>query len=266
MNQSFKTLVILVFLGTNSIHAQTGVKPENPDNSYVQNMRLIIGLEGGINGTFSYRDFAHRQEYDFPYQTYEYKNYPNSGYSYGLSLQWNFRNRLSIRSGLSLDYKSIVSLTDYNLNYNPYIFYKVRQTSSFEYLTIPLMAKLTFGKKVQFFGNAGIFLAFLVKQNNHLETEVSSYFGTPVPQPGESYSNMANLRKLDAGISGGAGIAVPIGKHLLISAEWRHYLGLRNSWKPDYSQPQKFLAQGSLLLHTMGASLGIAYRFSSREN
>jgi hypothetical protein len=248
------------------------LKPSDPDNPYVQNKRLMIGIEGGLTHTFVYSDFAHRPAYEYPYQNYTFEKQSKSGYSYGLSLQWNFRNRLSIRSGLSYDYKEFYSQTSFNY-YNGYNTYTgeissiAKQTSSFDYLTVPLMAKITFGKKFQIFCNAGIYLAFLTRQSDYREEWLRNNFGGPaVYNYKESNNNgIHNYRKMDGGLSGGLGIAVPIGKHLLISAEWRHYYGLRNNWRPDYNKEQPFLAKGALLFHTVGGNLGIAYRFSSRE-
>lgn len=141
------------------------------------------------------------------------------------------------------------------------------QTSSFGYLTIPLMAKVTFGKKIQIFCNAGIFAAFLTKQTDDVASWLkNNYEGPEVYDYKESSNNgIQNYRKMDAGLSCGAGIGVPIGKHLLISAECRYNYGLRNSWRPDYSKEQPFLAKGELLLRTIGGNIGIAYKFSARE-
>ncbi|MGV3612517.1 MAG: porin family protein [Fluviicola sp.] len=293
MNQFLKALVILLIFTPGIALAKTGLNdqtytniseypmnPNNPDSikrqkmydRYFQKYRLMIGIEGGLNHTFSYGDFSHKPEYEYPYQNYKFDRHSRSGYSYGLSLQWNFKKWISIRSGLSYDYKAFYSETSFNNNLGSnsppgLITSFSNQTSSFGYLTIPLMAKVTFGKKIQIFCNAGIFAAFLTKQTDDVASWLkNNYEGPEVYDYKESSNNgIQNYRKMDAGLSCGAGIGVPIGKHLLISAECRYNYGLRNSWRPDYSKEQPFLAKGELLLRTIGGNIGIAYKFSARE-
>lgn len=238
------------------------VKSKDIEFPYFQNNRLTIGISAGPNCTFARGETS-------PGPNYTFKTYPNAGSSYELALQWNFKRRLSIRSGILYEQKSVVCNTYYTspgweqlINHH--------MVSTFDYLTIPVLAKLTFGKKVQFFCNAGFFISILNKQQDQIKSDYAifgyPYTGYQFSTTEVTQNNSTMYKKVDSGLSGGIGIGIPVKKRFYISAEWRQNYGMKSifnldNWKGQYTG----IKNGRLLTNSMGFLVGISYRLSFRE-
>ncbi|TSJ40105.1 outer membrane beta-barrel protein [Fluviicola chungangensis] len=239
------------------------VKPKDPENTSFQNNRITIGISGGPNCTFARGETS-------PGPNYTFKTYPNAGSSYELALQWNFKRRLSIRSGLLYEQKSVVCNTYYTSpGWEQLINHHL--VSTFDYLTIPVLAKLTFGKKVQFFCNAGFFISILNKQQDQIKSNyalfVYPYTGYEFSTTEVTQNNRTMYKKTDSGLSGGIGMGIPIKKRFCVSAEWRQNYGMKtifnlDNWKGQYTG----IKNGRLLTNSMGFLVGISYRLSFRES
>ncbi|MCU0433802.1 MAG: PorT family protein [Bacteroidia bacterium] len=141
------------------------------------------------------------------------------GFSGGVFAQYNFKKIFSIRTGAYFERKGARSEFELiDINGNPIGTY--RGQSRFDYFTVPLLLRANFGKKINWFVNAGPYAGFLIKQTDYTEAINN------IPE------NTADLteffKKNDFGISFGAGIHYPLNDNLTLSFEARNNLGLVN--------------------------------------
>lgn len=166
-------------------------------------------------------------------------------YSGGLSFQYFFTKTVSLRTNISYERKGFSIKEKASDQYgNPVgemIFH-----SDFNYLTIPILARLTLGKKVKLFGNIGPYIGYLLKQTD--VTEAYAEF------PKSEVDNTDNYNKTDFGISAGLGTKIPIGDKLIFSLEIRDNLGLTNI----SSIP--VINDGSIKTNTTNLLIGIGYK------
>ena len=125
--------------------------------SFGQSNILDIGVEGGLsNASLRGNDYINK--------------YHSSriGYSGGLFVQYNLKKTISFRSGCFYEQKGSsfeFQVTDYSAQQTG----EIHGKESFDYLTIPLLIRATFGKKLQYFFNAGSYYNLISGKNPSLE-------------------------------------------------------------------------------------------------
>ena len=214
-HKSFLFLSIpILFLFCNQLNAQTN--------------KFEIGVEVSPSFTFlKGRDFIE-------------KFYNGTlGYSGGISFQYNFGKKVALRSNISYERKGGAhyggltdnygaSIENSSLNYN------------FDYLTLPILVRFSFGNKVKYFINGGPYLGYLLSQTFVIK--------------GDNYKtntieNTSSYNSLDAGISLGTGLQYPINEKLYFSSEIRGNLGLLST-----------LPKVDTKVNSVNLLLGIAYK------
>jgi len=172
-------------------------------------------------------------------------------FSSGLTFQYNFPKFISIRTNISFERKGLTtqgSATDQDGNQIG----ELTIHSNFDYLTIPILGRLTFGKKINFFVNAGPYIGYLIKQ-----TDVTEAFGE---YPKTENDNTDNFKRTDLGITTGLGVRFPIKNKLFLSLEIRNNFGLTNI----SSVP--VVNDGAIKTNSTNLLIGIEYRFGTRIN
>lgn len=148
--------------------------------------------------------------------------YHNSrtGYSGGLFFQYNLQKIISIKTGCYYELKGSSTellLTDQNGQpIGP-----VHGKENFEYLTVPFLAKATFGNNVNYFVNAGPYIGFLIKQTE--KTEAFQNY------PSTNSDNSENFNNVEIGLSAGLGLSYTMQQKYSFSTEVRNNLGLTNT-------------------------------------
>ena len=172
------------------------------------------------------------------------------GFSGGLTFQYNFSKLISLRTNISFERKGLTTKSQATDEYgNP--IGELTFHSNFNYLTLPLLCRLTFGKKINFYVNAGPYLGYLLKQKN-----ITEAFGE---YPKTETDNIDNFERLDFGLTTGLGMNFPIQEKLLLSVEIRNNLGLTNI----SSLP--VVNDGSIKTNSTNLLIGIAYRIGNRN-
>lgn len=192
------TLIIALFLAL----GMTSLK--------AQNSMFDLGLEGGPNLSTV---FVKSTLYDFDTDQAIY-------WSGGAIFQYNFKNFLSIKTGFSYQRKGFqlnnILFVD---NSGNTVAGKGKSNTRMDYLTFPVLVKASFGKKVQFFVNAGPYAGYLLQK-----TDRTKINGTSNTYTDDMNSN--GINRWDFGIAGGVGIAVPIRTFWVITVEARNYSGV----------------------------------------
>jgi hypothetical protein len=219
------TLIALAFIaiGAASTHAQTS-------------NRYDWGIEGGPNLN-TFRMSAN------PF----FDPKPLVAGSGGFIFQYNTKKILSFKTGFSFQRKGYqikdLYFTDNMGNYIG----SGKMVVTLDYITLPLLVKASFGKKTQFFINAGPYAGFLLNEKSR------AFNGNKVVDE-DNITGDAN--RFDFGVTGGIGIAVPIKESWRIHAEVRNYFGLTNLDESAFSD---------VYTNTTDLRVGVVYRLGFRE-
>ena len=224
------TLLIVSFFlfGTAFLHAQTS-------------NRYDWGIEGGPN-------FSDLRTKNYNYYFIEKK--PSIFGSAGFIFQYNTKKILSFKTGFSFQRKGAqyqgLIYTDQFGNYLG----TAKNVVALDYVTLPILVKASFGKRVQFFVNAGPYAGFLLSKNE--KTIIDTENGKEVYKD----HNLSNLNRFDFGIASGIGISIPIKESWKIHAELRNYFGLTDMNPKDPYE---------LYTNTTDLRVGLVYRLGFRE-
>jgi opacity protein-like surface antigen len=201
-----------------------------------QNSKFNIGIEGG--GGFASLRLGRWSDF-----------YINSraGYAAGLSFQYNFSNMLALRSGCYFERKGNSFSYDY--------YYRPGHESgltTYDYLSVPLLFRATFGKKVKYFINAGPYLGILLYHRWHTD---------PNDQGRVRHFSMTDWHdKADAGLSAGAGLLFKMKEKLTLSFELRNNLGLRNIF------PNNDIVNSSVRTNAVNLMAGISFSLGATRS
>lgn len=200
--------------------------------------KFELGIEGGPSLTYLRGNEVLKEIND-----------PTIGFSGGVTFQYNFPKIVSLRTNVSFERKgSVVKSNFTDANGNPMGEFKVY--TNFEYLTLPVLARVSFGKKFKFFTNVGPYFGFLIKQT--FVTEETDQF------QGGTSDNTENDKRFDVGLSGGIGGSLTVKGKFVITLEARHNLGLYNVSKVPVAN------DGSILTNSTNLLIGFAYGFGAR--
>jgi hypothetical protein len=212
-----------------------------------QNNRYDWGIEGGPN-------FSTMIVKNYPYLEDNIK--PAIFGSAGFIFQFNTKKILSFKTGFSFQRKGFQTsdfiFTDNSGNYIG----KGKSISTFDYITLPLLVKASFGKKVKFFVNAGPYGGFLLAQTDHFKLSGHDDY---VTKNDFKYTN-----RWDFGFAGGIGVAIPIKEFFQISVEVRNYSGILNINKANVDM--QVSGNGSkLYTNTTDLRVGVVYKLGFRD-
>jgi hypothetical protein len=163
---------------------------------------------------------------------------PTFGFSGGFSFQYNIDKRIALRTNLTYERKGGINRNNFYYDVN-----LIKNSSinfNFDYLTLPILVRFSFGKRVKYFINTGPYFGYLLSQT----------FVTK----GDNFNTFTNdytaaTNKFDVGISFGTGIQYPIKEKIYLSSEIRGNLGLYNT-----------IPSGDTKVNSVNLLLGIAYR------
>ena len=141
------------------------------------------------------------------------------GFSGGVFAQYNFPRHFALRTGCYFERKgSAFELTFTDINGTPIA--TINGKENFDYLTVPLLFRYSFGEKINCFVNAGPYIGFLLKQTEYTEAFQN------VPE--STIDRTANFVDTETGVSFGAGVNYPVNEKYMFSFEVRNNLGLTN--------------------------------------
>lgn len=165
---------------------------------FAQYNNFYIGPEGGPGLAFLWGNGANKTN----------EKAAVSGYV-AYTFQYNFNKIISLRTEAA-----------YEREGGTYSLGPATQHLKSDYMTLPVLARATFGKKVNFFINAGPYWSVLIKLVNQNK---DSFSGTTTVT-----DETSRCKRLDAGITTGVGFAVPLGNRMAVTFEARNNTGLYN--------------------------------------
>ncbi|MEI8005195.1 MAG: porin family protein [Bacteroidota bacterium] len=197
------TCIALFLLSTTLSIAQTG--------------KFGISVEGGPSFSYIYKNL-------FPAGDFK----PAVGGYTGVLFDYRFKKHFAFETGLAWEqkgtqfYKALASVI-YNRQpsavENGYTYY-ADYTFRFNYLTLPVMVKASFGNKVRFIASGGAYFSLLLSQ-----TYVSNGHGSFIIDP----STYNEKKPYDLGLSGSLGLEIGVMKNASISLKFSDHLSLVNT-------------------------------------
>jgi len=214
-----KGLLIVILFSIHSLQAQ-----EN---------RFSISLEGGPNWS-NFDGYSDDLDKDV-HRIYTEKKY-NVGVTLGMGFQYNLKKFFALKSGLMWQSKTGEAEVQYkNLLYQG----PESKFTTLDYLKIPLVARLSFGKKMKFFLQAGGFAGFLIQAKTGTEDKTSFHL------PNEY------------GYELGIGTLYNVSELLFIEFEIRNTKGI--------TQVASGLISSGVTTNSTSFKLGLAYKFGFKK-
>ena len=200
-----------------------------------QYSKINLGVEGGPSAVLLWGNDALNESFSL-----------RQSFSAGVSFQYNFNRIFALRTNVAFERKgnsTTVLARDEQGNFLG----EFSLLNNLDYLTIPLLARASFGNKVKFFVNGGPFIGFLLKQ-----TYVHEAFNE---FPEAKYDGTDTYNSKDFGATFGLGFTINLTKSILLSLEGRNNLGLYNISKLSVIGDGKVLTNSAQLL------FGVSYQF-----
>jgi hypothetical protein len=238
------TLLLLVFISGNvsaqstwfGVHGGLSI----PDLSGGKGNAISTNYTSRLAGNFGIQaDYAITQKFSIDVEL----NYAGQG---------GKRDGLQPVTNLPPQYQALVPPGDY-------LYGNFKNTAAFDYLELPILARLNWGKAFQFYVNAGPYLGYLLHAEE--KTKGSSYIfedpqgNQPIsPEPVDFTANTnitSDIHKFNVGVTGGIGISRSFGRNLFF-LDGRFEYGLLNI--------QKYTADGKDHTGNVLVSLGYSYR------
>ena len=228
--KNFKTLFIFlsVFYCTVCVSAQTP--------------KFVVSAEFAITGNELFNHFMKAPDVKYGY-----------GISNAATIQYNFSKHFSIKSGIAFDTKRMHEILplDFSCPYNIFCVFnyeKYGYTHQLNYIKTPLLIQTSFGKRFQFFIDAGVYFSGLF---------ASSYAADYYAVSESSNLKVQNTYKpYDFGVIWGVGIKIPIGKNFSIPFELRANRSLVDQMSDIYPHTSGFK------IHTRDIIIGLSYSFN----
>jgi opacity protein-like surface antigen len=205
--------------------------------SFAQTHGMYIGTEGGPNRTSIWGN-------EYITKSGEPKKAPN--FFTGASFEFCFTEFTSLRTGLAFERKGVRFMSVVRDEYSNPIG-SVPARNYLDYLTLPLMAKVAFGKKPKFFVNAGPYIGYLISQKDVIYD--SEFMNAVI-----TVNNSERYKKLDMGFTAGLGTEMPLTDKVKLSFELRQNLGVYNV----YNVPTFF--DGIMKTNSTNLLFGLAYK------
>lgn len=198
--------------------------------AFSQNSKWSVGIEGGP-GLRNFRSKDHHTNYFYK------KNPYHLNYTFGDFIEYHIKGKFSLKADFLFEKKG-------GRAYMPTIFaiaMPIKVLLNTNYLSIPVLAKFSFGRKVKFFVNVGPYVGF--------------FLGLGTRHYGLAYGALSSssIKPFDLGLTTGMGLTVPLNEHIFINTEIRNNLGLYDVVKDEYGYPQKNI--------TFNLLTGLGYRF-----
>jgi hypothetical protein len=175
-----------------------------------------------------------------------------AGYA-GAQFQYHFSRHYSLKTGLAYERKgSEFGLHSYDWQFS-YIYHA-------NYLTIPVLIQAEYGKNVSFYGNAGLYISYLLSQDYDGKNERSGSGQWMLISP----DSQQDERHFDFGVCAEFGIKIKVSQVMAISMGVSDYLGLYNTEKhPMFIDDVGNLLNTETTTYNNAAYfiLGCSYRF-----
>ena len=221
--------LIILLIAPLILNAQDSIKTTFSEKNYI-----ITGIGGGMGFSDLHGEKLDKDSYK-----------PLQFWPFGLELSFHFNPECAIVTGVFYEKKGGIMEIMFTDN-TGYEIGEVDIDFKFDYLTIPLLFRYTLNGKINYYINAGPFMAKLLKQEWEFDHPDLGHVKTDATDEYQPY---------DFGITAGIGISKNVSSRWIISAEVRDNYGMKDiinyGYDPGYT----------LETNSISILIGAAYRF-----
>ncbi len=200
-----------------------------------QKSKLSIGLEGGgaVVTLFGHDNLKPSESLHI-------------GHSLGVSIEYKISDKVSLKSNILHEKKgNRIGIIATDEQGNPLGEFNVY--TEFEYVTLPLLTRVTFGNDFRFYLNGGPYLGYLIR-HKEIQEEFTIF-------PRIEGDRTGHFKRIDLGLTLGMGISYQLIEELSLGFDVRSNIGLLNISKlPVFNN-------GSIQNLSFSALLGAFYHF-----
>lgn len=197
--------------------------------------------------------------------------------NFGLQAEWHIYHRFSLQAELNFagqggQRNGIQPITNLPASYQAlvppgsYLYADFDNKAVLNYLELPILAKFTWGRTLQFYADAGFYAGYLLHAVEKTKGTSDIYEddkgqdpltvqGYPVPAQDFTANTdiTSSIKRFNVGVTGGVGLALPMDAHNKVFFDARFEYGFINI--------QKYSADGSNNTGNVLLSLGWSHRF-----
>lgn len=211
------SIILLVFITVAVVNAQTAtaevIKPESA--------KMEFGIHGGPGNSIFFNERPMQNPRNPKRPVY-------FGGVLGLSYQYNFTQNVALHIETNYErkgdiYYSIASWDNANVFHEQFAYDRI------SYVTLPVTARFSAGKRVRFFFDAGLYAGLQVSS----QRVVSDTRYTPVTEVAVSDRTTItdinrDIRTVDGGVVTGIGVFLPVGDRVAFTMQARNTVGFAN--------------------------------------
>lgn len=213
-------LTTCIMMSVLAVHAQVGFQ---------------IGWEAGAGVSWASGNKVMRQ-----------LNNPRDSYSGGLLGQIDFRRKVGLRTGLMYDLHG----TSYAMQLNDPVdqsLVTIHGRQRFDLLTVPVLVRLTLGKRLRYFAEAGPYVNFILRVTTR-SAAVGNF-------PAIRTDWTSGFKAAQLGIASGLGLTFAFTDAIWFSCTLRAHVGLTNA------SALPVFGDGAIRTNAANVLLGACYRF-----
>jgi opacity protein-like surface antigen len=173
---------------------------------------------------------------------------PILSYYGGITAEFHLKKSLTLVTGIGVEQKgSVVKIPWTDFNGEPIGDYNLY--SKFDYLSCPILLRISFGTKINYYFNGGFYYSYLIR---------AKLIGERPNLPNYVLDNRESVKNSDIGFSIGGGIKIRITPKMVIPIEIRSNHGLLNISKLS------IVNNGTIKMNATHLIVGLSYNFSNK--
>ena len=171
-------------------------------------------------------------------------HYPTLGFYGGITAQIPLAKRWSVVTGVGFEHKGSVVKFE-TTDFNAVVTGKANIYYNLDYLTMPILIRASFGKKIKYYFNAGFYYSYLLAAGSTTNNSNN------LPNYKENHKSIT--KSSDVGASIGGGIRIKIAPKWTMPIEIRSNHGFLNISKPPV------INNGSIRTNATNLIVGLSY-------
>ncbi len=176
-------------------------------------------------------------------------NDPTLGFYGGITAQIPLAKRWSLVTGVGFEHKGSVAKLD-QTDFNAAIIGKTRIYNNLDYLTVPVLMRVSSGNKIRYYFNVGGYYGYLLAASSTTKDNPNNLSSRTTKEDRKSITQSSDL-----GFSFGGGIRIKITPKWAIPMEIRSNHGFINTSKVPV------LNDGAIRTNAINLIVGLSYEF-----
>jgi hypothetical protein len=249
------SFVLLGLLGIYLLQAQETAKPLASND---QSAKMEFGFHGGPGSSIFFNEHPHQNPRNGNRPVY-------FGGMAGLSYQYNFTKMAALHVEANYErkgdiYYSIAGWDNAEVFHERYAFDRV------SYITIPVTARMSFGNRIRFFFDAGLYAGLQISAQRVIsDTRYTPVIDIAINDRTSVDDINKDIRTMDGGAVFGIGLFLPVGDRVAFTLQARDHAGFANLNANTGLYQNKFYNNSMAVLMGLSFALDKPYNFGPNK-